>query len=196
MDPAREQPSLDSSGSPLARIPLEYVPFAGETPRLALEILTPGHASLLIAGLSDPFLYLWLDRSPPDLAALKLRFQTICRRPAPDGELWLNWALRWRHNERYVGLVEATVYPSREANLAYFVFAAEQGQGLAAEATAAVIAHLRRDCHVGSFIITADTRNAASQRVAEKLGFARAAEPEPAGTLRGEPVLDYRYKLR
>ena len=174
---------------------LVYVPFAAETPRLALEILTPAHAPLLIAGLRDPVLYTWLDRSPPDLAALTLRFRKICRRPAPDGQLWLNWALRWRNDGRYVGLAEATVYPNRDANIAYFVFADEQGKGIAAEATAAVIAHLGRDCGVGRFIITADTRNVASQRVAEKLGFARAADPEPAGTLRGKPVLDYRYTL-
>ena len=95
-----------------------------------------------------------------------------------------------------MGVAEATVYPNLEANLAYFVFATEQGQGIAAEATAAVIAHLKRDCGVRTFIITADTRNVASQRVAEKLGFVRAADPEPAGTLRGEPVLDFRYTLR
>ena len=175
--------------------PLVFVPFAGETPRLALETLTPAHAALLIKGLAEPSLYTWLDRSPPDIEALTLRFRRICRRPAPDGQLWLNWAVRWRQGGRYVGQVEATVYPDKHANIAYFVFTSDQGQGIAVEATAAIIAHLRRDCGVTTFIITADTRNVASQRVAEKLGFARALTPEPAGTLRGEPVLDYRYTL-
>ncbi len=176
--------------------PLAYVPFNAETARLTLEVLTPGHAPLLIDGLRDPALYTWLDRAPPDLSALTLRFRRICRRPAPDGQLWLNWALRARDDGRYVGLAEATVYPNREANLAYFVFSAEQRRGFAVEACAAVIGHLRRDCGVLTIVVTADSRNTASQRVAEKLGFARATALEPAGTLRGEPVMDCRYTLR
>ena len=103
--------------------PLVYVPFAADTSRLTLEILTPAHAPLLIAGLADPDLYSWLDRSPPDLAALTLRFRKICRRPAPDGQLWLNWALRDRHDGRYVGLVEATIYPDLHALKGRFVSA-------------------------------------------------------------------------
>jgi [ribosomal protein S5]-alanine N-acetyltransferase len=175
--------------------PLAYVPLPAETARLVLEVLTPGHAPRLIDGLRDPVLYTWLDRAPPDLSALTLRFRTICHRPAPDGQLWLNWALRVRADGRYVGLAEATVYPNREANLAYFVFSAEQGSGFAVEACAAVIGHLQRDCGVMKVIVTTDTRNTASQRVAEKLGFVRAVDAEPAGRLRGMPVLDYRYSL-
>lgn len=176
--------------------PIAYVPFAGETARLVLEVLTPGHAEALIAGLADPSLYLWLDRSPPDLPSLTLRFRKICRRPAPRGELWLNWALRHRDDRRFVGLAEATVYPNRAANLAYFVFVSDQGKGLAVEACTAVIAHLRRDYSVRTFTITVDTRNLASRRVAGKLGFERSADTEPAGTLRGEPAFDYRFTLR
>jgi len=185
---------VESSGHG-AEVPLAYVPFAVETARLRLEILTPGHAPLLIAGLADPSLYKWLDRTPPDLASLTRSFEIICRRPAPDGQLWLNWALRCRDDGRYAGLAEATVYPNWEANLAYFTFAAEQGRGYAVEATAAVIGHLRRNYGVRTFRIAADTRNVASHRIAEKLGFERVGGPEPAGTLHGEPAFDYRYSL-
>jgi [ribosomal protein S5]-alanine N-acetyltransferase len=172
-----------------------YVPFAGATPRLHVEILTPGHAPLLIAGLSDPALYAWLDQPPPDLATLTRRFEFICRRPAPDRQVWLNWALRTKSDGRYVGTAQATVFASRDVNLAYFVFVPVQGQGYASEACAAIIDHLRRDYGAGPFRIAVDTRNLASQRVAEKLGFERAAEPVLAGTLRGEPQWDYEYAL-
>ncbi len=102
---------------------------------------------------------------------------------------------RTGRDKRYAGLAEATVYPNREANLAYFVFISEQRRGFAVEATAAVIAHLRRDYGVHTFLIAADTRNVASHRVAERLGFERVGGPEPAGTLRGEPAFDYCYRL-
>jgi RimJ/RimL family protein N-acetyltransferase len=175
--------------------PLAYVPFTAETARLELEVLTPEHAPRLIAGLADPSLYAWLDWTTPDLESLTRRFENICRRPAPDGQVWLNWAVRRRDDGRYAGLAEATVYPNREANLAYFVFTSEQRQGFAVEATAAVIAHLRRDYGVHTFLIAADIRNVASHRVAERLGLERVGGPEPAGTLRGEPAFDYRYVL-
>ena len=172
---------------------LDHIPFAGETARLTLEVLTPAHAPLLLDGLADASLYAWLDSEPPDLARLTQRFDAICRRPAPRGELWLNWALRQRSDQRYVGLAEASVFSNREVNLAYFVFTPDQGRGYAVEACTAVIAHVARDYGAGPFRIDVDTRNVASQRVAEKLGFERAAEPVLAGTLRGEPQWDYCY---
>jgi [ribosomal protein S5]-alanine N-acetyltransferase len=173
-----------------------YVPFAAATARLDLEILTPAHAPLLIDGLADPALYTWLDQDPPDLSGLTRRFEFICGRPAPDGQLWLNWALRKKSDHGYAGLAEATVYPNRKANLAYFVFVADQGNGYAVEACNAVIAHLARDYGADPVLIDVDTRNVASQRVAEKLGFERAREPKLAGTLRGEPQWDFCYSLR
>ncbi len=183
-----------SGAGSLGYVPLDYIPFTAATARLSLEALTPAHAPLLIDGLTDASLYTWLDTEPPDVAQLTHRFESICRRPAPRGELWLNWALRLSSDQRYVGLAEASVLPSREVNLAYFVFAPEQGHGYAVEACTAVMAHLARDYGAGPFRIDVDSRNVASQRVAEKLGFQRAAEPVLAGTLRGEPQWDYCYK--
>ena len=169
--------------------------FTAETAHLTLEILEPRHAPLLTDGLADPALYVWLDQAPPDLPSLSQRFEAICHRPAPRGELWLNWALRKKADGRYVGTAQATVFANREVNLAYFVFTADQGNGYAVEACTAIITHLARDYSAGPFLIAVDTRNVASQRVAEKLGFVRAREPKLAGTLRGEPQWDYCYSL-
>lgn len=177
--------------------PPSYRRFTTVTARLTLEILTPAHAPLLIAGFSDPALYAWIDQEAPDLARLTSRFERICDPRAGNGQLWLNWALR-RHDDggEYVGLVEATVHPDRQADIAYFIFAAHQRMGYAREACRAMIGHLAADYGVDTIRLCTDTRNVASQRLAESLGFTRTGPPEDAGTLRGAPALDYRYVYR
>lgn len=175
--------------------PLLYRPFTASTARLVLEILTPAHAPLLAAGLSDPALYAWIDQEPPDLAFLTARFARICTPQAPNGQLWLNWAVR-RLDGEYVGLIEATVHPDRQADIAYFIFAAQQRSGYACEACRAMIGHLVADYGVHAIHISTDTHNVASQRLAEALGFAHDGPPQDAGTLRGAPALDYRYTYR
>lgn len=177
--------------------PLSYHPFTTTTARLALEILTPAHAPRLIAGLSDPGLYAWIDQEAPDLAYLTARFARICNPQAANGQLWLNWALRRRDGDgAYVGLVEATVHPDRQADIAYFIFAAHQRKGYAREACRAMIDHLVADYGIGTIHIGTDTRNVASQQLAEALGFRRNGPPQDAGTLRGLPARDYRYVYR
>jgi RimJ/RimL family protein N-acetyltransferase len=185
--------------------------------RLAYEPLGVAHMPLL-AAWADPELYRWIGDAPT-LAQVASRVSRITTRPPPPGELWRNWVARRRADDACVGVVEATICenedaaspppavpgqgqivrpterPGRHALLAYFVFAAFQRRGYAREACAAALAHLHAHHAVRSVVASVDTRNLASQRLVEALGFVREDGLFAADPIGGEPAWDFRYRL-
>ena len=95
-----------------------------ETPRLLLEPLQISHALVLYEPLQSVAIYEYIPVNPPvSLEALANRYQWLSSRRSPDEqEVWLNWAMRERRENRYVGTLEATVYPDATASLAYILF--------------------------------------------------------------------------
>jgi len=178
------------------KAPLVYARQTLATARLTLEPLAPEHAAPMFEGFADPALYTWLDVAPPpDAEDLRERFTRIARPYAPNGELWLNWAVRRNEGARYVGLMEATLRPDRVGYLAYFVFVPYARQGIAREACAAVIDHLWRAYDAVELRADMDFRNLPSRLVVESLGFVRRKHNK-ATRMRGLPSVDYRYRLR
>jgi [ribosomal protein S5]-alanine N-acetyltransferase len=178
------------------RAPLLYVGGKLATPRLSLEPLTPAHAELMIEDFADPALYTWVNADPPkDVEELRSRFTRIAEPYAPDGALWLNWALRMAEGGPHVGVIEATVRPDRIVFLAYYVFTAYTRRGLAREACAAVIEHLWRAYDAAEIRADTDFRNVPSRCLVESLGFVRRTR-HIVTTLRGAPSFDYRYRLK
>ncbi len=165
------------------------------TPRLVLEPLVPDHADALFAGLSDPLLYTYIPGDPPaSVEALRARYRRLESRWSPDGlERWLNWAVRLPDGA-YVGLAEATVREDQRASVAYFVFAPFMRQGYGAEATGAVVRYLVDALKVRGVEAQIDTRNAASQRLVERVGFARVRVERDADTFKGSTSDEYIYE--
>lgn len=178
------------------RAPLLYVGGPLSTARLTLEPLTPAHAGPMFGGFADAALYLWVNADPPkDVADLESRFARISNPYAPGGELWLNWAVRLNDNGTYAGLVEATVRPDRVVFLAFYVFTAFARRGIAREACRTVIEHLWRAYDAAEIRADTDFRNVPARCLVESLGFARRTR-NIATTLRSEPSIDYRYRLK
>jgi RimJ/RimL family protein N-acetyltransferase len=177
------------------KAPLLYVGATLSTGRLTLEPLTPAHADAMFEGFADADLYRWIEVVPPaNVEDLRQRFARIADPYAPTGQLWLNWAVRLT-GDAYVGLVEATVRPDRVVFLAYYVFARYMRQGIAREACRAVIEHLWRAYDAREVRADMDYRNVPSRCLVEALGFARRKR-QVATTFRGEPSIDYRYRLK
>ena len=178
----------------MARIDAE-LPLA--TPRLLLESIAVGHATTLFEALQAAELYTYIPQeAPSSLEALTARFEALTSRRSPDGhEDWLNWALRQRATAVYIGTVQATVRTDHTALLAYMIFPAFWRQGYAREACARVIAHLFEDYHVSRIAAEIDTRNIASIRLVEALGFARVATTPSADFFKGAVSDEYRYEL-
>ena len=169
-----------------------------ETPRLLLEPLVPQHARLLFADLNDPSLYTLIPRDPPEsVDALERRFHRLTARSSPDGrEVWLNWVARLRASGEYVGTVEVTVHPDGRAHLAYTVFRRFWRRGFAKEACGRVIESLFTDWEAAVVVAEMDTRNEASVRLAESLGFERIELVPNADSFKGSTSDEYHYELR
>jgi len=169
-----------------------------QTERLLLEPLVPEHAARTFDLWQDERLYEFIPIEPPtDVKSLEDRYRTLATRRSPDGaEEWLNWMARTKADGAYVGLVQATVRSDSSGYLAYFTFAPHWRFGFAFEACRAVVDFLTEARGVGEIVAEIDTRNAASIRLIEKLGFTRAAFTPNAATIRGTASDEYRYELR
>jgi [ribosomal protein S5]-alanine N-acetyltransferase len=169
-----------------------------ETARLLLEPLVVGHAAALFEAIQSPNLYTYIPQNPPSSPeALKTRFEALSGRRSPDGhEDWLNWALHQRTTGVYVGTVQATIRADQTALLAYMIFVPFWRQGYARESCARVLAHLFEDYHVSRVAAEIDTRNTASIRLVEALGFTRVATTPGADFFKGATSDEYRYELR
>jgi [ribosomal protein S5]-alanine N-acetyltransferase len=167
------------------------------TARLILEPLTVDHADLLFDGLSDPALYEFIPPEPPrSLEEKRAHFARILRGPRDDpDELWRNWAVKITATGRYAGMIETSLFPGDRAHLAYFIFASVQRQGFAKEACEAVLEHLAAAYSVKTVVAEMDTRNAASWRLVEALGFTRVMEKRDADFFKGAASHEYHYRL-
>ncbi len=168
-----------------------------ETQRLWLEPLRASHAPEMFEVLSDPRLYEFIPEEPP-LALLSLaeRYRRLETRASPRGdEAWLNWILRSKAEGRCLGFVQATVRRDGSAQLAYELGAAYWGRGYATEACRRAIQALFEGYPVTRVFAEVDTRNAASIRLLERLGFRREALRQNADFFKGAASDEFTYGL-
>lgn len=168
-----------------------------ETERLRLEPLTRLHAAELFQPLSDPRVFEFIPHDPPpSFEAFEARYARLEGRQSPAGdERWLNWAIRSKAAGVCLGRVEATLRQDGTAYLAYEVGPAHWGQGYATEACRRVIDALFDDYAAERVIGEVDTRNAASIRLLERLGFERVSLKPGADFFKGAPSDEFTYSL-
>jgi len=144
-----------------------------ETPRLALEPITPDAAAEMVPVLADPSIYSSTGGEPPAIDTLRDRYARQAAGHSPDGtQRWYNWLLR--SEGAAVGFVQATVDDvddARPAELAWVLSPSAQGRGLATEAAAAVMAWLA-DRGSRRFVASVHPAHSASAGVARRLGMA------------------------
>jgi ribosomal-protein-alanine N-acetyltransferase len=168
-----------------------------ETSRLVLEDLTVSHAKELFSGLQNPRLYTFLDEPPPpSIEFLETRYATIARRRSPDDrEIWLNWAVKLRDPDSYVGYIQATIQEQNVALLAFVLFCEHWGHSYARESVAALIDHLRCQFSVTTFCATVDGGNKRSITLLKAIGFARMPANADCNSTRSKPNHFYCLEL-
>ena len=168
-----------------------------ESKRLTLEPLTRKHAEPLFRALRQKEIYRFIPQDPPaSVDELVKRYQFLEARKSPDGaEHWLNWAVRLKSDNSYIGRFESTVRLDRTALFAYVFGRFSWGQGFATEAGQQVIEHLFNTYCVGRLIAEVDTRNTASMRLLERLGFQRGAIKQNADFFKGLASHEFVYSL-
>jgi [ribosomal protein S5]-alanine N-acetyltransferase len=168
-----------------------------ETQRLRLEPLTPQHAAYLFPVLSDPHIYTYIPDEPfPDPDALARRYDQLAVRRSPSGmELWLNWAVQRKHEHDYIGTLQATVSAKQHATIAYLLTPASWGKGYAQEGCRRLLTLLFAVYRVEAVRAEVDTRNQASWKLLERLGFERLAFRQAADHFKGASSDEYAYEL-
>ncbi|HET8846346.1 MAG TPA: GNAT family N-acetyltransferase [Ktedonobacteraceae bacterium] len=167
-----------------------------ETPRLVLEPLQIAHAPVLYAALQSEAIYKYIPEDPPaSVETLVARYQQLSRRMSPDGqELWLNWAMRLHEEDSYTGILQTTIFSDETAYLAYILFPVFWGQGYAREGCERVLDLLYQGYRVHKVSAEIDTRNTASLKLIESLGFQRVTTIFNADFFKGSASHEYRYE--
>lgn len=155
------------------------------TARLALRPFTDADADALFALQSDPRVLRYWDAPPWTERARAARFIEACRAMANDGT-GARLAIDLRSGPDFAGWCSLTrwnpVY--RSAALGYCLAESAWGRGYATEAAGAVLSWAFEVLDLNRVQAETDTRNLASARVLDKLGFVRE------GTLREDCVVD------
>ena len=157
--------------------------------RVVLEPQVAAHADEMFVVLGDPALYEYENEAPPSVDWLRERFARLESRRSADGaQRWLNWVVRLRA-AGLIGYVQATVFPTGRAAIAYVLGSEYWGRGLAGEACQAMIAELAEHYEVVTVYAIFKRRNVRSARLLERLGFAPTSAQSVAVELQAEELL-------
>ncbi len=156
-----------------------------QTDRVQLRPFTDDDAGVLFALHSRIEVLRYWDAPPWDDPARARGFIERCRQLADEGT-GARLAIDRRTDSAFLGWCSLTRWNPdfRSAALGYCLDDAAWGQGYATEAAGAVLAWAFDTLDLNRVQAETDTRNAASARVLEKLGFKRE------GTLREDCVVD------
>ncbi|MFH8239041.1 GNAT family N-acetyltransferase [Streptomyces sp. NPDC018321] len=155
------------------------------TPRLRLRPFTYADADSLFALHSNAHVMRYWDSPPWKERARSERFLAMCQKVADEGT-GARVAIDRAADGAFVGWCSLTEWNPdyRSASLGYCLDEAMWGHGYAPEAAHALLRWGFDTLDLNRVQAEADTRNVASARVLEKIGFVRE------GTLREECIVD------
>jgi ribosomal-protein-alanine N-acetyltransferase len=166
------------------------------TARLELEPIQLSHAKELWELFSDLRLHEFVPTEPPTLEAQQQRCMRWSRGRSPDGaEIWINWAARDKMSGSLIGHFQVGIKTDGTATIGYTVANHFQGKGYATEALRGVFDLLQDKFQVIKINASADTRNLASHRLAEKLGMKKVATIKGADFFKGKASDEYVFSL-
>ena len=150
------------------------------TARLRLDPLRVDDADEMAGVVADPRMYEFTGGEPPTVEQLRDRYRRMAVGHSADGtEWWLNWIVRAPAGATSidaVGVVQATVTDDgATAEVAWEIGVPWQGQGLASEAAASMVAWLI-DAGVGTVTACIHPEHDASAAVAARAGLAPTSE--------------------
>ena len=116
------------------------------------------------------------DEPAASVQDVRERIRRWERRRSPDGaEVWLNWTLRLKRDRTVVGRMQASVTETR-ADMAWVIGRRFRRNGYATEAGRCIAVWLLEFFNLKEVRATIHPDNAASQRVAAKVGMRRNGE--------------------
>ncbi len=167
------------------------------TQRTRIEPISLDQVDVAYQALSDPHVYTFIPEDPPPNAdTLRRKWTRYLDGPGnASDEQWLNWTVWLQSTDEVIGALQATVFANEHrADIAYLFAAKHWGQGLASEAVDAMCAWLCAVCDVAVVEAQVDTRNEASYRLLERLGFERIRLTPAADVFKGTVSDEYLYR--
>ena len=141
------------------------------SPRCTLEPQVEAHAAEMYPVLCDPAIYEYEGVPPPSLEKLANGLRRREARVSPDGrEQWLNWVVRLPSG-KLCGYVQATVYESGAAYIAYEFASMYWRQGIGSSAVLRMLEDLRDSFSVHTFVAVLKAATFRSMGLLLKLGF-------------------------
>ncbi|QIW09832.1 GNAT family N-acetyltransferase [Francisella sp. LA112445] len=144
------------------------------TDRFELEPLKQEHARKIFNLLQDKQIYDYIDDTPPSsLDKLEIKYKQREKQISPDNKyIWLNWIIKCKKSEKYIGYVQATIpILEKTAILGYVIFPAYWRKGIATETVNCVITELFKTYKVIEIKASIGKRNIASIALIKRLGF-------------------------
>ncbi|HEX7328039.1 MAG TPA: GNAT family N-acetyltransferase [Casimicrobiaceae bacterium] len=136
-----------------------------------LEPQVAAHAHEMFAVLSDPAIYEFENEPPRSEAWLVERYARLEQRASPDGsQVWLNWVIRLPSGE-LAGYVQATVFGSTAALVAYELASRHWRKGIGRCAVSAMLNELHSSYSVYLFVAVLKAANYRSLALLRRLGF-------------------------
>lgn len=168
-----------------------------ETRNLLIEPITVGHAGKLFSDLQSDKLFKFIPQNPPiSIEALEKRYTKWSERQSDDGkEIWLNYAIVRNIDQSYVGTLQSTIELGGKTYIAYEVFPDNWQQGIAKEACQGLIDFLNKKFGVQKITAHIDTRNIASIKLVESLGFEKIDLIKDADMFKGSNSDEFVYEL-
>jgi RimJ/RimL family protein N-acetyltransferase len=156
---------------------------------VVLEPQVAAHAQEMFVVLGDPAIYEHENEPPPSVEWLRERFARLESHESADGtQICLNWVLRLP-TVGLIGYVQATVFPTGRAAIAYVLASKYWGRGMAHEACQAMLAELAQHYRVVTVYAIFKRRNVRSARLLERLGFAPASAKSIGADLEPDELL-------
>ena len=176
-----------------AGVSLSAAPLPHETARTRLRALREGDLVDFQAYRGDPAVQRWQGWQPEDDAAALAFLRDMAAATFGRPGRWHQLGIADRGSDRLIGDIGVQLHGQGGvlAELGFTLAPAAQGRGLATEAVAALITLLLRHTAVQRIVAVADTRNAASLRLLQRLGLRRFATLP--GELRGEACLEHHF---
>ena len=129
--------------------------------RLVFECLGGEHAAELFDVLSHPLVSQYLGCEPPQsVAELAVQFTRMAIGPAANSndKAWINYAVRRKLDEKWIGRVQATIHDAW-AEVAYLFGPSYWGHGYAAESLSWLHTRLQHDYGLTEFWATTACTN-------------------------------------
>jgi len=167
------------------------------TNKYILEPITIDHAPLLYEKLQAQELYTFIPTNQPEsVEKLAKKYQYWANRGSESGEeIWLNYAIHRKSDNEYLGTLQCTYEVRGRTYIAYEIFPSYWRNGIAKECVSALVDFIFSNFDLRSIFAHVDTRNLASQKLLESLGFCKICRINKADHFKGEDSDEFVYEL-